>query len=282
MALEAGSNVICEKPMAPTGGEARELLALAEVKGRHLIESHNYRFNSGTQDLLSLISSEEVGPVREVEVRMTLPIRDPGSRFADPGNPDPIHQMPAGVLHDFITHMAYLLDHLSDKSEWERVDAHWSNHGGGDLFPVDDLDAILVGRNDSGPVNGRLRFSALTSPDSFSLTVRGENGQASTDLFHPHLDVRRERSVGAQLTPIANHVLNGAGLVRSGFSNFSQKLLQHTPYHGLERFLEETYQALGQGHEPPVTPRDILAAADLVDAVVAQRKQVADPTQGVS
>ncbi len=122
-------------------------------------------------------------------------------------------------------------------------------------------------------MHGRIRFAHNTFPDSFSLVIRGEHGQASTDLFHPFLDVRRARSVGPQLSPIADHVANGFGLVRSGATNFGQKLLQHSPYHGLDRFLGLTYEALATGATPPVTPRDILAAADLVDRLCEQREE---------
>ncbi len=275
-ALNAGAHVICEKPLSPTAEEAEKLLAEAAAAGRHLIENHNYRFNDEVLALRSVIDEGRIGPVREVDIRMALPVRDPGGRFADTNVPNSIHQMPAGVLHDFITHLSYLMIDLAGVSHFERVMAAMSNHGAGDLFSFDDLDAILISKadvpgpeTDETPVHGRIRFSCRTSPDLFSLTVRGADGQASTDIFHPFLDVVVDRSGGQQLTPIVNHLVNGVGLARSGARNFGRKLLQHTPYHGLTRFLDQTYAALGADREPPVTAADVLAAARLVDAIVA-------------
>ena len=274
--LAAGAHVLCEKPMSPTAEEAEKLLAEAAAAGRHLIENHNYRFNDEVLALREIIDEGRIGAVREVDIRMALPIRDAGSRFADANLPNAIHSMPAGVLHDFITHLSYLMIDLAGVRHFERVIAAMSNHGGGDLFTFDDLDALLISRadvagpeTDETPVHGRIRFSCRTSPDLFSLTVRGADGEASTDIFHPHLDVVIDRPGGPQLTPIVNHLVNGVGLARSGARNFGRKLLQHTPYHGLVRFLDQTYTALGADLEPPVTADDVLSAARLVDAIVA-------------
>lgn len=266
--LEGGVHVLCEKPMVPTGAEARELLAVAERNGVHLIENHNYRFNDEILAVRRLIADGEIGEVQEVDIRMALPIRAEGSRFADENQRNPIHDMPAGVIHDFVTHFAYLMNALSDGATWERITAAWSNHGGGDLFQYDDLDALVIGSNQRGPVHGRLRFSCRTSPDLFSVVVRGTEGQASTDLFHPFLEVVGPRPGGPQLTPIVNHIVNGTKLATAGFRNFGQKLLQHGPYHGLERLLDEIYAALQVGAPPPVTPADIIGAADLIDALL--------------
>ncbi len=269
MCLDAGAHVFCEKPMSPTGAEARELLTLASERGLHLMENHNYRFNDEILAIRRLIDRGDLGVIAEVDVRMALQIRGEESRFADENQPNAIHQMPAGVIHDFITHFSYLLNTLSGDPDWSTISAHWNNHGGGELFTFDDLDALLVGDADGSPVHGRLRFSCRTSPDLFSVTVRGSEGQAATDIFHPHLEVLRSRPGGPQLTPIVNHLVNGTKLAGAGLRNFGQKLLQHGPYHGLARLLDETYAALQAGDEPPVTPDQIQRAADLVDSMLA-------------
>ena len=268
--LEAGTHVICEKPLTPTAEETRELLDLAAARNVRLIENHNYRFNDEIMAIQDLINAGELGAVSEVDIRMALQIRDEGGRFADENNPHPIHQMPAGVIHDFITHFSYLANLLSGSADWQRISAAWSNHGADELFRFDDLDAIMIGPNSSGPVHARLRFSCRTAPDLFSVVVRGSEGQASTDLFHPFLEVLKPRPGGPQLTPIVNHIVNGTKLAGAGVRNFGQKLLQHGPYHGLVRFLNETYEALQTGDEPPVSAKDIMDAALLVDALLAE------------
>ncbi len=268
MCLEAGAHVICEKPIAPTSAELEQLLSVAEANGRHLMESHNYRFNRGVIDIKAAIDRGDLGAVREVEIRIALPVTDPAGRFGDPNLPSPIHQMPAGVIHDFTTHFTYLLLHLTGPVEFTRIAAAWSNHSKNPLFRFDDLDALLVGEGPEGPVHGRLRFDAGAAPDAFAVRVSGTRGWTETDLFQPYNRTVLPRSGGSQLSPIINHVVNGAGLMSEGFRNFGRKLLQQSSYEGLHRMLDETYLALAAGRPLPVSPDDMLAASRLVDRLL--------------
>lgn len=266
-ALAAGAHVVCEKPLAATVSELVPLQEAARAADRWLLEDQNYRFNDPVLQLQELVSSGRLGAVQEVEVRVALPLRG-GGAFDDPHLRHPAHDLPAGPLHDLLPHLVYLgLLFVPDAADAERVTAHWSNHGGDDgLWRTDDLDALVL----SGPVHLRLRLSTRTRPDAFALTVRGDRGEAATDLFQPHLHVRAPRPVGAQLTPVVDHVANGAALARAGVRNLKDKLLQHSAYHGLERLLERTYTALQEGGGPPVSPRDVLDTARLTDRLVAE------------
>ncbi|HEV8292923.1 MAG TPA: Gfo/Idh/MocA family oxidoreductase [Tepidisphaeraceae bacterium] len=260
--LEAGAHVIVEKPIAPTHREFLQLWRIAEQNNRRLIEDHNYRFNDQVLTLERMVAQKRLGTVQEVEVRLSLPIRSPGGRYADENLPHPSHKMPAGVLHEFVTHLAYLA--LRFMPGFERVRAAWSNLGGGDLFKFDDLDAIVIG----GGVHARLRFSCHTGPDCFSLIVRGSRGWVETDLFHPFMRITEPRKVGQQLSPLANQISNGFEMIRSSIRGFSNKVLQRGPLHGLHRFLEKTYHALERNVEPPVTFEDMDSASRLVDALL--------------
>src|SRR5260221_7295029 len=205
-ALNAGAHVIVEKPVAPTNREFNELWELAQSQKRLIVEDHNYRFNEPVLKIERLLREGRLGEVREVTVRMALPIRKAGGRYADENLPHPSHRMPAGVLHEFITHLCYLA--LRFLPSIDRVSAAWANVGGGTFFKYDDLDALVIG----GPVHARIRFTAAAAPDTFSLTVRGSRGWAQTDLFQPYLRVVMPRTGGAQLSPLVNHVANGLNL----------------------------------------------------------------------
>ncbi|MGB3299076.1 MAG: Gfo/Idh/MocA family oxidoreductase, partial [Phormidesmis sp.] len=159
--LRSGAHVICEKPIAPTYRDFKDLWQISQECDRFLIEDHNYRFNGPVRAIQSLIDDGTLGEVQEVEIRMALDLRS-GGRYADENFPNPIHQMPAGVIHDFITHLSYLLLSFMPKSPaqpahsagFDRVSAAWSNHGGGGLFKYDDLDALVI----CGQAHGRIRF----------------------------------------------------------------------------------------------------------------------------
>ncbi len=261
--LKRGTHVVCEKPVALNSSEFEQLWAVAQRCDRTLIEDHNYRFNEPVLAVQQLLDEGAIGTVQEVEVRMALDIRS-GGRYADENLPSPVHQLPAGVVHDFITHLSYLLLTFLPDGRFDRVSAAWSNHGGGDLFKYDDLDATVI----CGSAHGRLRFSSYTQPDCFSITVRGSRGSAEVDLFQPFLRYNGPHSLGKQLSPLINHWQNGWGLVGASVRNFKNKVMQHTPYEGLHTLLDQTYRAIATGQTAPVTYADMARTSQLIDALL--------------
>lgn len=277
--LRSGAHVICEKPVAPTYSEFKDLWQISRECDRFLIEDHNYRFNGPVRAIQALIDDGMLGEVQEIEIRMALDLRS-GGRYADENLPNPIHKMPAGVIHDFITHLSYLLLSFMPQSTpgfeagfeagFDRVSAAWSNHGGGDLFKYDDLDALVV----AGQVHGRIRFSSYTAPDCFSIIVRGSKGYAETDLFQPYLRCVVPRSVGKQLSPLVNHFVSGWELMSASVRNFRSKIMQRNAYDGLHYLLGETYEALSEGQAPPIGFNDMARTSRLVEALLAQENRL--------
>lgn len=265
--LAAGAHVIVEKPVAPTHAQFMALWALAQSKNRRLIEDHNYRFNEPVLAMQKLVANDTLGEVREVEVRMSLPLREPGNRYADAGLPHSSHALPAGVLHEFITHLAYLA--LRFMPAVDRVAARWSNQGSDGLFKFDDLDAMIF----AGAVHGRIRFSSAGGPDVFMLSVRGTRGWATADLFGPYLHVVAPRGGRRAAGPL--HLLaQGWDLTTAGIRGLRNRVMQRTAYEGLQTFLSLTYDALCRGEEPPVSFADMDGASRLIDAMLDEANRI--------
>jgi predicted dehydrogenase len=239
--IEAGTHVIVEKPVAPTNAEFRALWNHAQSHGRLIVEDHNYRFNRPIRAIEELLAAGELGEVHEVDVRMALPIRKPGGRYADESLPHPSHKLPAGVIHEFITHLCYLALRFMPAMDIDRVRAAWSKHGDEGIFKFDDLDALVIG----GPAHARIRF-------------------------YPHLRVDIPRKGGEQLSPLVNQLVNGVHLMKRSVGGFVDKVLQRTAYEGLNLFLQQTYDAIENSTPPPVTFEDMDSASRLVDALLDQ------------
>ena len=270
--LAAGAHVVVEKPVAPTHAEFLSLWDASQKAGRRLVEDHNYRFNGPVMEIERLAKAGRLGTIYEVDVRMALAVRGEGSRYMDACLPHPSHKLPAGVIHEFISHLCYLsLRFLPDADQpWDRVGAAWSKHATDPLFRHDDLDALVIG----GPVHARLRFTSHSGPDAFEVTVRGSKGWAQTDLFQPHLRLVVPRPGGKQLSPLVNQFANGVELARASVRGFRNKVMQRTPYEGLGTFLGKTYDALQAGTEPPVTFDDMDRVSRLIDALLAAENQI--------
>lgn len=267
--LKAGAHVICEKPVAPSYHEFKDLWKIAQACDRVLIEDHNYRFNGPVRAIKDLIATGELGDIQEVEIRICLNVRS-GGRYADTNLPSPSHKMPAGVIHDFITHLCYLVIGFLPENNFERIAAAWSNHGQDELFKYDDLDALVIG----GQSHGRIRFSCYTGPECFYINVRGSKGFAETDLFQPYLRCVKPRVGGQQLSPLVNHWVNGWEMMSASVRNFKNKVMQKTPYEGLHYLLGETYDAISAGQTPPISYEDMARTSQLVEALLDPKNRV--------
>lgn len=263
-ALDAGAHVIVEKPIALDNAAFRALWERARSRGRTIVEDHNYRFNEPILRIEAMRAAGALGAVREVEVRLGLDVRA-GGRYADRDLPSPSHRLPAGALHEFLTHLCYLAQRFTPESaSAPRIAAEWSKHGSDALFRWDDLDALVI----EGDVHARLRFTSHALPETFTVIVRGSRGWVETDLFQPYLRTVVPRSLGKQLSPLANQIANGGSLLRAGVVGLRNKVMQKTPLEGMRVFLQRTYEALADGSEPPVTFADMDRASRLLDALL--------------
>lgn len=69
LALEAGKDVLVEKPMCVSYSEARRLFEIAEKCGKRLFVRHNRRFEPAFQHIREIIDSGLLGDVREIKLR---------------------------------------------------------------------------------------------------------------------------------------------------------------------------------------------------------------------
>ncbi len=67
-ALDAGLDVICDKPVSTTAAEARDLAARAQAKNRVLCVTHAYSAYPMTRFAKQLVNDGAIGPVRFVQV----------------------------------------------------------------------------------------------------------------------------------------------------------------------------------------------------------------------
>ena len=65
-ALSAGKHVLCEKPLACSAAQAREMAAAAQDSGRLLMEAFMYRFHPRSRRVKALVDAGELGMLRLV------------------------------------------------------------------------------------------------------------------------------------------------------------------------------------------------------------------------
>lgn len=73
-ALAAGKHVLCEKPIADTEAEARQMFALAESKGLVLLEAVHWTFHPAAQRFKAIVDSGELGTIRSIDCEFCIPV----------------------------------------------------------------------------------------------------------------------------------------------------------------------------------------------------------------
>lgn len=157
-ALQAGKHVLCEKPIAVTVAEARDMVAVAGASGRVLAEAFHDRYHPAFAHLLAL--KPKLGGIRSLvaEFRVDIPY-DPANIRYDPSQGGgammdlgcyPLHWLRSfmGTEPEIVSASARLCDLGSDT----RIEANLR-------FPG-DVPARLLADIQDGPFRGLLRVEA--------------------------------------------------------------------------------------------------------------------------
>jgi predicted dehydrogenase len=106
LALEAGKNVLCEKPFALNAEEVREVIALARHKRLFCMEAMWMRFMPVMSKLRKSIDDGAIGEVRMVTANLGFPVAlDEDNRFSN-------RQMGGGALYDLGIYTLSLASYL--------------------------------------------------------------------------------------------------------------------------------------------------------------------------
>lgn len=167
-ALAAGKHVFVEKPLANTLEDAAELVVLAEKKGCVLMTGHNSRRYPSLRRLKELLQEGRIGCVWSAAAVYSY--RNPWLINEETWRNDPAC-CPGGPLMQLAIHQAdnllWLLGPVA------RVQGALLNPLPGGRVPAGGR--LLL--NFASGATGSIDSDYLTSPENFSITLRGEEGE---------------------------------------------------------------------------------------------------------
>jgi predicted dehydrogenase len=176
-ALDAGFDVLSEKPMALSLAEAIEIEAAVQRSGRLYALAFTYSAYPLVEEARQRVKRGDLGAIRLVHVEypqgwLSAPIERDGQKQAE-WRTDPSRAGPAGCLGDIGTHAFQLAEHVSGLRV-EAISADLSTHVEGRR--VDDNVAVLL--RFEGGARGMLMASQVAAGEENGLRIRihGEKG----------------------------------------------------------------------------------------------------------
>ncbi len=174
-ALEAGLAVLCEKPLAPSGDEARDMVECAERTGKLLVTAFCHRFHEPVVRTREIIKSGKIGKVIMLRNRFGAKMDMTEVWFSDPDISG------GGTIPDTSVHSIDIFRYLAGSPI--KVSAALATADA--RYNVEDCSVIMVQTRDSAI--GTIEAS-WTSPGSANIIeVYGTDGAIVIDYSKPGL-----------------------------------------------------------------------------------------------
>ena len=180
--LEAGFNVVCDKPVTFDVKEARALKKIVEKTGKVFALTHNYTGNVMVKQARELVRTGKLGPIRKVVAEypqgwLSSAIEQKGSKQAD-WRTDPKRTGAAGCMGDIGTHAENLITYITGLRISELC-ADITTFVPG--RQVDDDGNVLL--RFEGGAKGILHASQISVGDENNANIRVYGTMASLELY---------------------------------------------------------------------------------------------------
>lgn len=166
LCLEAGKNVIVEKPFTVNTDEAKFLVELAQSKNLFISVYQNRRFDRDFLQVKNIIHQNVLGEVKEVEIRFDRYRTTPSGKIH---KEDP-HLAGSGALHDLGSHLIDQAISLFGKPKKVFADVFSMK----DENSANDYFEILMFYPNQLRV--RLKSSVFTLQDHYAYKIHGSKG----------------------------------------------------------------------------------------------------------
>ena len=278
-AIDAGCHVYVEKPFTLDAADAEKLFAHAGRAGRKVTIGYSYLFDPPALDMHSLLARGELDDIVHVEIFYGYNLAGPfGSAIlGDAGHW--VHRLPGRLIHNNIDHILYRATELID-DERPKVTAFASvrrqaRFGDSRDRMQDELRMVIEGAKTT--VYGT--FSSHIRPAGYFVRVCGTKNTMHVDYAKRTVTLEGGASLPSavgRLVPAFEQALQFASEGGKNVMRFARSDFHY--FSGLNRLIGLFYRSIIQDGPLPISQRDILRIARMIDEVVRQIN--ADPGGG--
>ena len=256
LAMESGSHVLLEKPMALSYRECELMLDGANTTGRKLCVIHNMLFYTPVMRALELIDGGAIGEFRG----MRLMIANPVQEYL--GTDGWVHRLPGGLVGETGPHAVYLS--TAFVGPVHEVHAHKRKLSDFAWADADDYSILLVGERGSSSI----RIVHNSDHWAGDLEVWGSSGRLNVDLQGMTLSTFSRNSLKRRV--VARSVLrDAAGKIASVVGN-AASVATGRFMSGHERVMDGFVKAVRDDSPVPVSPELAAASVQVLDEIVRQ------------
>jgi predicted dehydrogenase len=271
--LEHGCHVYVEKPFTLDEDEARRLIALADAKGLKVAAGHDDQFSHVARRMRALVASGYLGgaPVH-MESYYGYDLSSAGYARALLGDKHHwVRRLPGALLHNVISHgIARIAEFLPTESPtviaYGFVSPFLRRLGETDI--VDELRVIISAEPST---TAYFTFSSQMRPSIHQFRVYGPANGLVLDQDHETLIELRGKPYASYLQKFVPPVTLARQYVRNVVSNLATFMARD--FHmkaGMKYLIESFYRAITVGGPLPVSYREIVLTARIMEAIFDQ------------
>jgi predicted dehydrogenase len=248
--MEAGINVVIEKPFALSSAEAERMVEAQRKYGVKLTVTHNWLFSYIMRKTLSMIKHGEVGEVLGAAIDVLGNPRSPMT-----SNPSHwCHSLKGGRFAEMLPHPIYVLQKILGRLETSYVSG--SKLGKYDWLRIDELQVLL---EDSSARKALIHATLNSNRSEATLRVYGTKAVLITNLYGQTLiklgaldtNSPSPRQVMVDNLRFLKCILSSNLAVATVFATG-----RYDRTH--EALIKEFVKSLVHDEEPPVTPDEAL------------------------
>lgn len=272
-ALNAGCNVLVEKPLCQTLTEYRDIVRLAEERGLLVSVDHTRVYNPMISKLREQVKSGKLGQLVKMEYAYDDPSivksdSDPRGYVWAKGTPGWFSKVRGGVLTDLLPHPLSVMLSFDDALKLEHTHAR--------VLPgcvIEDLTVVLSSESTTATIS----LSVNQRPLKNLFTVNCDKGTAQIELRNMYSVSQPDRRMPGIVSRI--HVsMTSAWQIMSGFSvNVCKMLLGKAhPYDGLDSIFRDFYASVSAGKTDGLPFINADKVTQLVDDILTSVPEVDD------
>ena len=246
-AIKSGVHLLIEKPLAATADQTSRLYNLAAKSNTRLCPVHQFAFQDGAAKAQKSLS--KIGRLIHLEANICSA---GGAQLKG----EQLDQIAADILPHPLSLMQKFLE--TDISEIK-----WSS-----LRPASG-ELRIAGQ--TRETSASIFISMNSRPTKNSFQIFGNEGTIHLDLFHDYSVIEPGK------TSRMKKILHPFDLAVRNFSAATFNLARRTvrreaAYPGLRQLIQEFYDSIKSNSEPPITPSQAIAVAEVRDLLVNQIK----------